>query len=142
MSYVPPPSSQYDAMQQLRQTTSTRSGSAAGILFTEVVNLLDLNCYLTRTMINEPGTLICGHSFEESQIKNWYDKKKKSVICPLCKQESSTIGKNIFLKSILDRWKFLNLQTAENQNEGEEVTLSKPEKNRKKRIRKRYLPNN
>jgi ankyrin repeat protein len=90
-------------------------------------------------VINEPGSLICGHSFEESRIKEWYAKKGK-VICPYCHTESSTIGKNIFLKNVLDRWKFLNLPTEEKQEQAEEVTLSKPEKKLEKEEKKTIDP--
>jgi hypothetical protein len=119
MNRIPPATSFFtpdDVMQQLLQTTSTSTHeTTTRVPFTDIVNLVDLNCFFTHTMINEPGALICGHSFEEAEIQKWYDVRKGSVCCPLCKHESPAIGKNLFLKNLLDRWKLLSLSTVENR---------------------------
>jgi hypothetical protein len=93
------------------------------------IKIADFYCPIRHTVMKHPVLLSCGHSFGEKAIEEWF-KKNKTRLCPLCKQESPTCTKNLFLKNAIEEWK----KTTQVAKEEEEVEILKEQKSPQKRF--------
>jgi hypothetical protein len=60
-------------------------------------------CPISHTIMVNPVTLSCGHTFDETSLRHWYDYGVTNQTCPICRgEDDSALVTNWSMKSLIE----------------------------------------